>query len=111
MKKFRKDWETINGFTFEQVVNKVTRIFSRWQSTNLIIEYGKRERITEYTYGLPYVSSGDFALVDCSCNVRAVLRKEKEYAISYIAISEENEIVAIFEDAEENEKYVTIGRL
>lgn len=111
MMKFRKDWETIDGFTYEEVKNRVTNVFAKWEKSNLIITRGRRERTTSDTFGLPYTSSGVFASLGCHCNVNAVLKSDKNYVIYELAVSEENEIVAYLTDADENEKYIVIGRL
>lgn len=111
MMNFRKDWETIDGFTYEEVVNRVINIFAKWEKSNLIITYGRRERTTSDTYGLPYTSSGVFASLGCHCNVNAVLKSDNNYVIYEIAITENNEIVAYLTDADENEKYIVIGTL
>ena len=111
MMNFRKDWETIDGFTYEEVVNRVINIFAKWEKSNLIITYGRRERTTSDTYGLPYTSSASFAGLGCHCNVNAVLKSDNNYVIYEIAITENNEIVAYLTDADENEKYIVIGTL
>ena len=111
MMNFRKDWETIDGFTYEEVVSRVINIFAKWEKSNLIITYGRREKTTSDTYGLPYTSSGDFASLGCHCNVNAVLKSDNNYVIYEIAITENNEIVAYLTDADENEKYIVIGTL
>ena len=111
MMNFRKDWETIDGFTYEEVVNRVINIFAKWEKSNLIITYGRRERTTSDTYGLPYTSSASFAGLGCHCNVNAVLKSDNNYVIYEIAITEGNEVVAYLTDADENEKYIVIGRL
>lgn len=108
---FRKDWETINGFTYEEVINRVTNIFAVWEKRNLIITYGRRERTTSDIYGLPYTSSGAFASLGCNCNVNAALKNDRNYVIYELAITENNEVVAYLTDADENEKYIMIGRL
>lgn len=111
MANFRRDWETINGFTCEEVINKVTNIFAAWEKKNLVITYGRRKRTTSDTYGLPYTSSGDFAGLGCHCNVNAVLKNDRNYVIYELAITENNEVVAYLTDANENEKYILIGKL
>lgn len=111
MMNFRKDWETINGFTYEEVVKRVSNIFAKWEKSNLIITYGRRERTISDTYGLPYTSSGDFASLGCHCNVNAVLKSDNNYVIYEIAITEDNEVIAYLTDTDENEKYIVIGRL
>ena len=111
MMKFRKDWETINGFTYEEVLNKVANVFSKWEKSNLIITCGRREKTTNDTYGLPYTSSGTFAGLGCHCNVNAVLKSDENFIAYEIAVTEENEVVVYLTDADENEKYIVIGKL
>ena len=111
MMNFRKDWETIDGFTYEEVVNRVINIFAKWEKSNLIITYGRRERTTSDTYGLPYTSSASFAGLGCHCNVNAVLKSDNNYVIYELAITEENEVVAYLTDADKNKKYIVIGTL
>lgn len=109
--KLRKSWEDIPGFTYEEVMDKVENIFSKWEKENLKITYGKREHSVSDTYGLPYTSSSEFASVGCHCNVNAVLKSDNDFVIYEIAISEDNEVIAYFTDADENPKLVKIGKL
>ena len=111
MMKFRNDWTNIDGFTYEEVEKKVINIFARWEKSNLKITRGHRERTTSDTYGLPYTSSASFAGLGCHCNVNAVLKSDENFVIYELAITEENEVVAYLTDADENEKYIVIGRL
>lgn len=109
--KLRKDWETVEGFTYEEVLKKVTNIFSKWEKDNLKITRGDRERTTRDTYGLPYTSSGVFAGLNCHCNVCAVLKNDENFVIYELALSEENKVVVYLADAAGNEKYIVIGKL
>ena len=62
---------------FDKTCNKVIMVFAKWQKTNLKIIHGEYVRkntvlqTIEYTYGLPYTSSGSFAELRCT-NVQAV---------------------------------------
>ena len=109
--KLRKDWEKIEGFTYEEVINRVINIFAKWERQNLKITCGNREKTTSDTYGLPYTSSACFAALGCHCNVNAVLKSDNNYVIYELVITEDNEVVAYLTDANENEKYIVIGRL
>jgi len=108
--KFRKDWEKIESFTYEEIVNRVTNIFAKWEKSNLKITYGRRERTISDTYGLPYTSSSGCAMLS-NTNVEAVLIKEPEYKFDYLAINDNREIVALLTKANETEKYIVIGTL
>ena len=62
---------------FEQTYNKVIILFAKWQKKNLKIVHGDYVRkntvvqTMEYTFGLPYTSSGMYAELVCT-NVQAV---------------------------------------
>lgn len=111
MMKFRNDWTKINGFDYEEVEKKVVNLFARWEKSNLKITAGRRERTTSDTFGLPYTSSASFASLGLYCNVNAVLRSDENFVAYEVAITEENEVVVYLTDADENEKYIVIGRL
>ena len=111
MMKFKNDWTKIDGFTYEEVEKKVVNIFAKWERNNLKITHGRREITTSDTYGLPYTSSGTFAGLGCHCNVNAVLKSDESFVAYEIAVTEENEVVVYLTDADENEKYIVIGRL
>lgn len=109
--KFLKDWEKVEGFTYEEITKKVYKAFSMWERKNLEIVHGKRDRNTEYTYGLPYTSSGCFAGLGLHCNVGAVLKSDKSFTAYEVAVNEKHEIIVLLMDDDENEKYIIIGRL
>ena len=101
--KFKKEWT-------ETEINAVIRTFSRWEKSHLIITYGRRERTTEYTYGLPYTSSSSFAMIS-NTNVRAELKEDRNFNFDWLALTEDNEVVAGFTDNDENEKQSIIGNI
>lgn len=103
MMKFKKEWT-------EKELEAVIKVFSAWERKNLVITYGRRERNTEYTYGLPYTSSSDFAMIS-NTNVKAVLRDDPSCTFDWITLTESNEVVAVFTDENENEKLIVIGRI
>ena len=101
--KFKKEWT-------ETEINAVIRTFSRWEKSHLIITYGRRERTTEDTYGLPYTSSSSFAMIS-NTNVRAELKEDRNFNFDWLALTEDNEVVAGFTDNDENEKQIVIGTI
>ena len=104
--KFKKEW------TYEEH-KAVIKVFSRWEKSHLIITYGKRERTTEDTYGLPYTSSSSFAMLS-NTNVCAELINtfsSKKWNFDWLALTENNEVVVGFTDASENEKQSIIGNI
>jgi hypothetical protein len=102
MMNFKKEWS-------DDELDRVVNVFSKWEKKNLTITYGKRERTTEDTYGLPYTSSSDYAMIS-NTNVKAVLNTGKEFNFDYLALTEDNEVVAMFENNDNEEKSIVIGR-
>ena len=101
--KFKKEWT-------DTEYNAVVKCFSRWEKKNLIITYGRRERTTEDTYGLPYTSSSSFAMLS-NTNVRAELRTDQRFNFEWLGLTTENRLVAGFSDYFENEKQIVIGTI
>ena len=99
--KFKKEWT-------ETEHKAIIKAFSRWEKKNLIITYGRRERTTEDTYGLPYTSSSSFAMLS-NTNVRAELKADQRFNFEWLGLTENNEVVAGFTDCFENEKQIVIG--
>lgn len=91
-------------------ITKILKIFDKWQTDNLTITYGNREKDVEYTYGLPYVSSGKYAILG-NTNCTAVIKDDKDYEFDYLAVDLENNIIAVFYDEFDNEKCIEIGKL
>ena len=104
--EFKKEWT-------EAEYKAVIKVFSRWEKSHLIITYGKRKRTTEDTYGLPYTSSSSFAMLS-NTNVQAELISPflgKKWNFDWLALTENNEVVAGFTDVDENEKQSIIGNI
>lgn len=101
--KFKKEWT-------ETEYKAIIKAFSRWEKKNLIITYGRRERTTEDTYGLPYTSSSSFAMLS-NTNVRAELRADQRFNFEWLGLTTENRLVAGFSDYFENEKQIVIGTI
>ena len=101
--KFKKEWT-------EAEHNAVIKTFERWEKSHLFITYGRREHTTEDTYGLPYTSSSSFAMLS-NTNVQAVLKRDRDFYFDWLGLTMENEVVAGFTDADENEKQIVIGTI
>lgn len=101
--KFKKEW---TGKEHKAVI----RTFAIWEKFHLIITYGDRECTTEDTYGLPYTSSSSFAMLS-NTNVRAELKEDRNFNFDWLALTENNEVVAGFTDIDENEKQIVIGNI
>ena len=115
--EFKKEW------TWEEH-KAVIKCFSRWEKSHLIITYGDRERTTEDTYGLPYTSSSSFAMLSntnvCAELISPILNEKwnlispilnEKWNFDWLALTEKNEVVAGFTDADENEKQIVIGTI
>lgn len=104
--KFKKEW------TYEEH-KAVIRTFAIWEKFHLNITYGRREKTTEDTYGLPYTSSSSFAMLS-NTNVQAELINQfssKKWNFDWLALTEDNEVVAGFTDVDEDEKEIVIGNI
>ena len=104
--KFKKEWT-------EAERKAVIKVFSKWEPSHLVITYGYRERTTEDTYGLPYTSSSSFAMLS-NTNVCAELISpilNEKWNFDWLALTENNEVIAGFTDADENEKQIVIGTI
>lgn len=101
--RLKKEWT-------EAEYKAVIKCFSIWEKSHLVIIYGKRERTTEDTYGLPYTSSSGLAMLS-NTNVQAVLKRDRAFYFDWLALTTENEVVAGFTDVDENEKQIIIGNI
>ena len=101
--KFKKEWT-------DTEYNAVVKCFSRWEKSHLIITYGRKKRTTEDTYGLPYTSSSEFAMLS-NTNVQAVSKNDKDFYFDWIGLTTDNKVVAGFADEDENEKEIVIGKI
>lgn len=88
--------------------DEVIKTFSKWEKDNLIITYGKRELTSSDTYGLPYTSSSNYAMVS-NTNVEAVYKYNTNFYFNHVAVSKNGEIRAYFTDKNDKEAYIEIG--
>lgn len=103
--KFLTEWDNV-----EDTTKKIMAVFSPWEKRNLAIVYGKREQTTEDTYGLPYTSSSEFAMLG-NTNVDAVLRKNAIWHFDWLALTDEGIIVAGFENQDNKGLQIVIGEI
>lgn len=101
--KFKKEWT-------EQELNAVIKLFKGWAARNLKIIYGQRDRTIESTYGLPYTSSSNYAMI-ANTNVQAEMWGLSGWNFEHLALTETGDVIAVFWDKEENEKLMCIGWL
>lgn len=100
---YLKEWK-------DGIEEKVINIFSRWEKKNLVIVHGDRERTTSDTYGLPYTSSG-FCAGLWNSNVDARLKTDEQWQFKGVIMTEDNKVVAIFENNENKERLEIIGEV
>ena len=103
--KFLTEWDNV-----EDITKKIMAVFSPWEKRNLAIVHGKREQTTEDTYGLPYTSSSEFAMLG-NTNVDAVLRKNAIWHFDWLALTDEGIVVAGFENHDNEEAQIVIGEI
>lgn len=66
----------------------------------LIFEHGRKEHNAEFTFGLPYTSSGEFAAV-WNCNASARKLNSRAY-FAGIALTVDNQPIAFYKVKDEN---------
>ena len=89
--KFKKEWT-------EAERKAVIKVFSKWEPSHLVI---------------PYTSSSSFAMLS-NTNVCAELISpilNEKWNFDWLALTENNEVIAGFTDADENEKQSIIGNI
>jgi len=90
----------------ENEIKRAIRLFDTWESQNLILTHGKRERTTELTYGLPYTSSSDYAMLG-NTNVEAIYPRGG-YLFNGLAVSTTGQTYALLTDAEDREMFIEL---
>jgi hypothetical protein len=100
---FEKEW---NDSQWNLVHNTIEKFF---KGKTLQDHRGQYKRLSnmesiEDFFGLPYTSSSSFAMIS-NTNTMYHIDIEKQYNISYFALTNNNEVVLIAEDNNENEKY------
>ena len=84
---------------YEQQTRIATRAAQRLQN-QLVFEHGRKERNAEYSFGLPYTSSGEFAAV-WNCNASARKQNSRAY-LAGIALTVDNLPVAFYKVKDED---------
>ncbi len=88
--KLLKEWNDV-----EVTGKKVLNAFNCWRISNLRITNGKGYTL-EDIFGFPYTSSSDYAAI-WNCQAIAKYKWSPEWRFEALAISENNDIVAVFE--------------
>lgn len=109
MKKLTDWYIDDKGYKREKQVQKA---FQKWYRTHLHITHGSG-RTVEEIFGLPYTSSSSCAMLG-NCQAEATLVSDPQWKFDYLAISNDMEILAVFEREETgnfDEKEIVIGKI
>lgn len=110
MKKL-KDWYDIEH-DVSTTSERVTKTFEKWYKRNITITHGSG-KTAEYIFGLPYTSSSEYAAL-WNCQAEAYLNNDPQWKFNALAISENREILAVFEREDTgnfDEKEIVIGSI
>ena len=103
-----KDWYVIEH-DVDATEKKVTDVFARWYRRNVVVTHGQ-DRTIELTFGFPYTSSGEYAGI-WNCQAEALLKEDLKYRFKGLALSEELDVIAIFEAKPFEFKDIMIGKI
>ena len=106
-----KDWFPLEN-DVEKTSNKVIKAFEKWYPQNITITHGNGHN-AEYIFGLPYTSSSDWAGL-WNCQAEAYLNEDPQWKFECLAISEDNEILAVFDREDTgnfDNKDIVIGKI
>ena len=92
--KFQKQWSDVEATTKE-----ILEVFRFWSISNLEVTYGK-DGTLELTYGFPYTSTSSFSMIS-NTNCIAEYKWDRRFHFEYLAVTEDNLIVAILMDDDE----------
>lgn len=107
--RLKKEWNDVEGTT-----KLLMKLFDTWRVPNLRITRGK-DKTLERTFGFPYTSSSEYAAI-WNCQAEAVYRWSPEWRFEALAVSENNDAIAVFEHEDGTERnldrmYVIIGKV
>lgn len=107
--RLKTEWTDV-----EKTTKALLRIFNRWHMSNLRVTRGSGNTLEE-TFGFPYTSSGDCAAI-WNCQAEAHYTWSEEWLFEGLAVSEDNDAIAIFEHEDGTAKkldrmYILIGNV
>ena len=107
--KLKNEWNDV-----EKTSKELMRLFNSWRISNLRITKGRGNTLEE-TFGFPYTSSSDYAAI-WNCQALALYKWADEWRFEGLAVSENNEAIAIFEHEDGtvetlDRMYVIIGKV
>lgn len=107
--RLKKEWNNVEGTT-----KLLMEMFNIWKVSNLRITKEK-DRTLNRTFGFPYTSSSEYAAI-WNCQAEALYRWNPEWRFEALAVSENNDAIAVFEHEDETERnfnrmYVIIGKV
>lgn len=106
--RLQKEWKDV-----EETTKQLYRAFNSWRFSNLRITRGNGS--LEDIFGFPYTSSSDFAAI-WNSQGQAEYKWNPEWRFEALAVSENNDAVAIFEHEDGtveklDRMYVIIGKV
>ena len=109
MIKLKKEWDNV-----EDRKKEIIRLFNIWRMSNLKLTKGSG-RTAEDIFGFPYTSTDGMAAI-WNCNAEAVYKYSSEWRFEGLAVSENNDAVAMFEHEDGtvetlDRMYIIIGKV
>lgn len=103
--KLKTEWKDV-----EKTTKELEKLFNNWRFSNLRIVRGNGKNIEEI-FGFPYTSSSDYAAI-WNCQAEAVYKWSEEWRFKGLAVSENNDAIATFEQKDEiADMYIIIGKV
>lgn len=104
--KLKKEWKDV-----EQTTKELLNLFRNWNHNLIIRGRGSMESI----FGFPYTSSSEYAAI-WNCQGQAEYRWNKEWRFEALAVSENNDAIAVFEHEDGtieslDRMYIIIGKV
>lgn len=103
-----KDWFEVEH-DVDRTESKVVDVFRRWRKRNVVVTHGQ-DRTVELTFGFPYTSSGEYAGI-WNCQAEALLKEDLKYRFKGLALSDDLDVLALFENESFEFKEIVIGKI
>ena len=107
--KMISDWFEVEH-DVDKTFKKVMNVFAKWYRRNIVVTQGKDSTI-ELTFGFPYTSTSSIGAGVWNVQCTALLKEELRFRFKGLLLSEDLEVVALFEDAAFEYKWIVIGKI
>lgn len=104
-----KDWFDVEH-DVDATERKVTDVFRSWYRRNVVVTHGQ-DRTVELTFGFPYTSSSDMGAGIWNVSAEALLKEDLKYRFKGLLLSENLEVIALFEAKPFEFKEIVIGKI